>query len=68
MAIDVAIRIGVDDVLQRMAELAERVHAFFHRLAAEYFRAQLQPTVVKVFIVHRPFSCPIAERAAGCLQ
>jgi hypothetical protein len=42
-------------VLQRLAEVAERVHALLDRLAAEHVDAQLQPALVQFFVVHRRF-------------
>src|SRR5262245_29384656 len=67
---DIAIRISVDDVLQRLAEGAERAHARIDRLAAEHLAAKLQALLPQLARVHRslrhqPAGAPI--RSGGSL-
>src|SRR5450756_1738116 len=52
---DIPVGVSVDDVLQRFAELAERAHALFDRLAAEHVDAQLEAALMKLFLVHCRF-------------
>ncbi len=44
----VTIGIGVDDVLQRLAEVAKSVHSLFHRVTAEHIDTQFQPAFVEL--------------------
>src|SRR5262245_43959961 len=53
---DVAIGIGVDHVLQRLAECAQRVHALLDRGATEHLPAKLQSFVMQVARIHRSLS------------
>src|SRR5258706_8757853 len=53
---DVAVGIGVDHVLQRLAELADRAHALFHRLASENLLADSKPALVEFLGIHAVFS------------
>src|SRR5450759_544515 len=60
---DIPVGVGVDDVLQWFAELAERVHALFYGLAAKHVDAQLEAALVKLFLVHcsLPFDNALAR-------
>jgi hypothetical protein len=49
---DVAIGIGVDDVLQRLAELAERLHALLDGFVAEQLFAELQAFLGQLTGIH----------------
>src|SRR5258705_1564135 len=49
---DVAIGIGVDHVLQRLAEGAESLGSLLHRFLAEYLAAKLQSLLVQVARIH----------------
>src|SRR5262249_9922073 len=73
---DIAVGIGVDHVLQRLAERAQRVHALLDRVATEHLAAKLQSLVMQVAHIHRfsphhPAGVPIfsagslASRAAS---
>jgi hypothetical protein len=39
-------------VLQWLAEIAKRVHAFVNGLAPEHVDAELQPAFIEVLVVH----------------
>ena len=41
-------------MLQRLAEIAERVHPPVHGIASKHLDAQFQSAVMKVLHVHRP--------------
>src|SRR5439155_24284051 len=49
---DVAVGVGVDDVLQRRAEIAQGAHARLDRLVAEDPLAQLEALLVKLPRIH----------------
>src|SRR5215813_10511592 len=49
---DVAVRVGVDHVLQRRAEFAERAHALLDRFGAEDLLADGEPATVEFLRVH----------------
>src|SRR5262249_26639570 len=57
---DIAVRIRVDEVLQRRPEFAERVHALLDRGGAEHLTPQSQTTIMKLLRIHRPslLACP----------
>jgi hypothetical protein len=44
--------VGVDDVLQRLAKIARRVHALLHRLVAEHLPAQLEAALFQFPGIH----------------
>src|SRR4051794_10792689 len=48
----VAVGVSVDDVLQRLAERAERLHALVDGLVAEHLSAKLQALFVEVARIH----------------
>src|ERR1041384_1887149 len=49
---DVAVRVGVDHVLQRRAEFAERAHALLDRFGSEELLADGEPATVEFLGVH----------------
>src|SRR6185437_11806926 len=61
---DIPVSVSVDDMLQRLTELAKCAHALFDRFAAEHLGAQLETACMLVFVVHGPF--PIAAGDRRC--
>src|SRR5260370_5909677 len=60
---DVAVDVGVDDALQRPAELAHRLHALLDVAAAENLLPKLQSALVKLPGIHIRVSRSCFERS-----
>src|SRR5262245_7118744 len=66
----VTISISVDDVLQRLAEIAKSVHSLFYRITTEHIGYAISARVRKA--PYRPclssnLTVPIAVEASACL-
>src|SRR4051794_5493842 len=66
---DLAVGVGIDDVLQRRAECAKGMHARIDSLTAEHLAAQLESLLIEIVRIHRlAFPRVTAERRNSALK